>query len=113
MGARQFKQTADCAHAGGTSSDESSQFCPSVRSRDEDHASKVCGTPASGSSAQATGRKSKQPGSDCWRVRLWECQFDAQRFSANTKNCTGTVSSPFPEYASRETPKGTVQPKVR
>jgi hypothetical protein len=103
MGTRQLKQAAQRADPGGTSSDESSQFCPSLHQRDEDHAREVCGTPARRSSSPATGRKSEQHGNDRCRVRLWKCQFDAQCFSAGTKNCTGTVSSPLPKYARRET----------
>src|SRR3984893_18867808 len=103
MGARQLKQTAECAGARGTGGDESSQLCPSLYQRDEDHACEVCGTPARRSRSPATGRKSKQPGNDCWRVRLWECQFDAQCFPAGTENCTWTLSSPLSKSASRAT----------
>src|SRR6266478_5490232 len=98
MGARQLKQTAECAGAGRKGSDESSQFRPSLYQRDEDHAREVCGTSARRSSSPATGRKSEQHGNHCQRVRLWKRQFDAQRFSADTENRTGPVSSPFPTH---------------
>src|SRR6266404_3385253 len=62
---------------------------------DEDHAREVCGTPARRSRSPATRRKSQQHGNDCQRVRLWKRQFDAQRFSARTKNRTGSVSPSF------------------
>src|SRR6266496_2766496 len=45
---------------------------PGLHQRDEDHAGEVCRTSARRSSSPATGRKSEQHGSDCWRVRLWE-----------------------------------------
>src|SRR6266478_682516 len=107
MGARQLKQTAECAGAGRTGSDESSQFCPSLHQRDEDHSREVCGAPSRRGSSPATGRKSKQPGNDCWGMRLWECQFDAQCFPAGIENSTGTLSSPLSKYAPRATaPKG-------
>src|SRR6266404_1674361 len=96
MGARQLEQTAQCAGAGATGSDESSQFRPSLHQGNEDHAREVCGTLARRSRAPATRRKSQQHGNDCQRVRLWKREFDAQCFSAHTENCTGPVSSPFP-----------------
>src|SRR5438477_12697006 len=103
MGARALKQTADRADARRTGSDESSQLCPSLHQRDEDHACEVRGTPARRSSSPATGRKSEQPGNDCWRVWFCECQFDAQCFPTGTENCTWTLSSPLPKSASRAT----------
>src|SRR5207248_625312 len=55
-------------------------------------------------SRPATGRKSKQHGNDCWRVRIRKRQFNAYCISAGIENCTGTISTPLPQYASRETP---------
>src|SRR5438876_7630638 len=101
MGARQLEQTAHGTDVGAAGSDESSQFRPSLHQRDENHAREVCRTSARRSSSPATGRKSEQHGNDCHRVRLWKRQFDAQRFSANTKNSARTLSSPLP---TRETP---------
>src|SRR2546430_4866294 len=76
--------------------DESAQFRACVYSGDENDTGEVCRTLARRSRASPTRRKSEQHGDDRERVRLWECDLDAQCLSTHLKNSARPLPPPLP-----------------